>query len=48
MSWVGGSGQLLIQCGGHGNLQEIIAILEQITSLDQFKEHFADWKQYST
>jgi trans-aconitate 2-methyltransferase len=41
----GSSGQLLIQCGGYGNLQEIIAILERITSLDQFKQHFADWKQ---
>ena len=39
------SGQLLIQCGGYGNLQKIIAILEGITHLDQFKEHFADWKQ---
>ena len=41
----GSSGQLLIQCGGHGNLQEIIAILERITHLDQFKEHFTDWNQ---
>jgi trans-aconitate methyltransferase len=41
----GSSGQLLIQCGGYGNLQEIISILEQIARLDQFKEHFADWKQ---
>jgi trans-aconitate 2-methyltransferase len=39
------SGQLLIQCGGYGNLQEIISILEQIARLDQFKGHFADWKQ---
>jgi trans-aconitate 2-methyltransferase len=39
------SGQLLIQCGGYGNLQEIIAISERIICLDQFKEHFADWKQ---
>jgi trans-aconitate 2-methyltransferase len=39
------SGQLLIQCGGYGNLQEIIAILERLTELDQFKEYFADWKQ---
>jgi trans-aconitate methyltransferase len=38
-------GQLLIQCGGHENLQQIIAILERIIHLDQFKEHFADWKQ---
>jgi trans-aconitate methyltransferase len=41
----GSSGQLLIQCGGYGNLQEIITILERITHLDRFKEHFADWKQ---
>jgi trans-aconitate methyltransferase len=40
-----GGGQLLIQCGGHGNLQKIITILEQITHLDQFKEHFTEWKQ---
>lgn len=39
------SGQLLIQCGGHGNLQQIITMLERITHLDQFKEHFTDWKQ---
>ena len=42
---IGSSGQLLIQCGGYGNLQEIIAILERIARLDQFKEHFAVWKQ---
>jgi trans-aconitate 2-methyltransferase len=40
-----GGGQLLIQCGGHGNLQKIINILEQIIHLDQFKEHFTEWKQ---
>ena len=40
-----GGGQLLIQCGGHGNLQQIIAMLERITHLDRFKEHFADWKE---
>lgn len=39
------SGQLLIQCGGPGNLQQIITMLERITYLDQFKEHFTDWKQ---
>jgi len=37
--------QLLIQCGGYGNLQQIIAILEQIIRLDQFKTYFTDWKQ---
>lgn len=41
----GSNGQLLIQCGGYGNLQQIITMLEQIIHLDQFKEHFTDWKQ---
>jgi trans-aconitate 2-methyltransferase len=35
----------LIQCGGYGNLQQIITILERITHLDQFKEYFKDWKK---
>ena len=39
------NGQLLIQCGGDGNLQRIISMLERITHLDQFKEYFTDWKQ---
>ncbi len=29
-----GGGQLLIQCGGHGNLQQIITILEQIIHIN--------------
>ncbi len=37
--------QLLIQCGGYGNLQQIILLLEQITHFDQFKKYFTDWKQ---
>jgi ubiquinone/menaquinone biosynthesis C-methylase UbiE len=40
-----GSSQLLIQCGGFGNLQQIIMLLERITRLDQFKAYFTDWKQ---
>lgn len=40
-----GHGQLLIQCGGHGNLQQIISMLERIIHLDQFKEYFTHWKQ---
>jgi trans-aconitate 2-methyltransferase len=38
-------GELLIQCGGHGNLRETIGILEQITQLDHFEKHFTNWKQ---
>jgi trans-aconitate methyltransferase len=44
-SYTAGGGQLLIQCGGHGNLRQTITILEQIINLHQFKEHFTDWKQ---
>ena len=40
-----GGGQLLIQCGGYGNLQEVISILERITQSDRFKVYFTDWKQ---
>ena len=39
------NGQLLIQCGGHGNLQQIISMLERIIQSDKFKEYFTDWKQ---
>ena len=40
-----GSGQLLIQCGGDGNLQQIIKLLERMTHLDQFRAYFTDWRQ---
>jgi trans-aconitate 2-methyltransferase len=39
------SSQLLIQCGGFGNLQQIITLLERITNLDQFRAYFKNWKQ---
>jgi trans-aconitate 2-methyltransferase len=38
-------GQLLIQCGGYGNLQQIITLLERITHLDQFRSYFKNWNQ---
>jgi hypothetical protein len=37
-----GSSQLLIQCGGYGNLQQTITLLERITHLDQFKAYFTN------
>jgi trans-aconitate methyltransferase len=40
-----GNSQLLIQCGGYGNLQQIITLLERIRQLDQFKKYFTNWKQ---
>ena len=39
------SRQLLIQCGGYGNLQQVIKILKRITHLDEFKKYFRNWKQ---
>ena len=42
----GNSGQILLQCEGYGNLQQIITMLERITHLDQFKEYFTHWKQH--
>jgi trans-aconitate 2-methyltransferase len=36
--------QLLIQCGGYGNLQQTITVLERIAHSDSFKAYFADWK----
>jgi hypothetical protein len=40
-----GSGQLLIQCGGYGNLQQIITLLERITHSDRLRAYFTNWKQ---
>ncbi len=39
------SGQLLIQCGAYGNLQDIITVLERIAHSHQFNAYFTDWKQ---
>ena len=39
------SSQLLIRCGGYGNLHKIITLLERITHSDQFKAYFTNWKQ---
>jgi trans-aconitate 2-methyltransferase len=40
-----GSSQLLIQCGGYGNLQQIITLLERISHLDHFRAYFKNWNQ---
>lgn len=36
--------QLLIQCGGYGNLQQTITVLERIAHSDSFKAYFENWK----
>lgn len=39
------SGELLIEYGGHGNLEGIIPSIFKMMDSDRFKEHFARWKQ---
>lgn len=39
------NGELLIECGGHGNIEKIISIIFKIMHSDQFREDFANWKQ---
>lgn len=37
-------GELLIQCGGKGNLGSTHIILEEIRKIKRFKQHFGYWK----
>ena len=39
------NGELLIDYGGHGNLERPLSIIFKIMQSEQFKEHFANWKQ---
>ena len=39
------NGELLIECGGHGNVERTLSLIFKIMQSDQFREHFADWKQ---
>lgn len=38
------NGELLIQCGGKGNLELVHTILEKLRKSNTFKHYFADWK----
>ena len=38
-------GELLIECGGHGNLERQVSIIFNLMQSDQFREYFVDWKQ---
>jgi trans-aconitate 2-methyltransferase len=38
-------GELLIECGGYGNVEKTLSLIFKIMHSDQFKEHFANWKQ---
>jgi trans-aconitate 2-methyltransferase len=37
--------QLLIQCGGYGNLREVLTLLRQVMKLNEFKVHFSKFNQ---
>jgi trans-aconitate 2-methyltransferase len=39
------SGEIMIQCGGHGNLNRIISIIDDIRQRDEFKSFFTNWKE---
>jgi hypothetical protein len=34
------SGELLIQCGGFGNLEKILTSINKVKQADEFKEYF--------
>lgn len=39
------NGEILIECGGGENLERTLPVIFKIMQFDQFKEHFANWKQ---
>ena len=39
------TGALLVQYGGHGTLKKPLSVIFKIMHSEQFKEHFANWKQ---
>jgi len=42
---LGSNGEIMIQCGGHGNLGNIISILDGIRHRDEFKRFFTGWQE---
>jgi trans-aconitate 2-methyltransferase len=39
------NGELLIDYGAHGNLERPLSVIFKVMQSEQFKEHFANWKQ---
>ncbi len=39
------SGELLIECGGHGNVERAVSVIFKLMQFNQFKEYFVNWKQ---
>jgi len=38
-------GELLIQCGGFGNLKKTISVFDTVKDSSGFKQYFSEWKQ---
>ena len=38
-------GQLLIQCGGYGNLEKAISTFNKVKDSSEFKSYFSNWKE---
>jgi trans-aconitate 2-methyltransferase len=39
------NGELLIEYGGHGNVERPLLVIFKLIQSNQFKEHFVNWKQ---
>jgi trans-aconitate 2-methyltransferase len=39
------NGELLIEYGGHGNVETAVRVISKLMEFSQFKEHFVNWKQ---
>jgi trans-aconitate 2-methyltransferase len=39
------NGELLIECGGHGNINKALSIIFQIMQSYRFNDHFSNWSQ---
>jgi trans-aconitate 2-methyltransferase len=39
------NGELLIECGGHGNIDRTLSLIFKIMQSDQFRKNFVNWKQ---
>lgn len=37
-------GELLIECGGHGNVKRPLSIIFKLVQSDQFRKYFVNWK----
>jgi trans-aconitate 2-methyltransferase len=37
-------GQLLIQCGGYGNLQKTLSIFDAVNDLPEYSKYFSEWR----